>query len=136
MYSDNPDSKSLPPHLILLFMATATIVDENEAVSGPVFPVQFLTKKKVSFLSLLFPLFPFFSGHYYFHLCARHQGRRKRGRDTKFEPGKWAQWRWKRKRRRRRSGESGEVFIYIAFSSYPPQFHQVHSNHQTSSNDV
>ena len=79
MYSDNPDSKSIPPHLILLFMATATIVDENEAVSGPVFPVQFLTKKKVSFLSLLFPLFPFFSGHYYFHLCARYRGERGGG---------------------------------------------------------
>ena len=88
-----------PPHLDVLFMATATIVVEaNEAVSGPL-SVQFLTKRKVSFFlppppclyaSFLLPqrplLFP----------SVRHR-ERKRGRDTKFEPGKWAQWRWKRR---------------------------------------
>ena len=68
-----------PPHLDVLFMATATIVVEaNEAVSGPL-SVQFLTKRKVSFFlppPLLPPSFPsmllsfFLSGHYYFHLCA------------------------------------------------------------------
>ena len=67
-----------PPHLDVLFMATATIVVEaNEAVSGPL-SVQFLTKRKVSFFlpPSLLPFFPsmllsfFLSGHYYFHLCA------------------------------------------------------------------
>ena len=65
-----------PPHLDVLFMATATIVVEaNEAVSGPL-SVQFLTKRKVSFfLPPLPPFLPsmllsfFLSGHYYFHLC-------------------------------------------------------------------
>ena len=65
-----------PPHLNVLFMATATIVVEaKEAVSGPL-SVQFLTKRKVSFFLPPPPLPPsmllsfFLSGHYYFHLCA------------------------------------------------------------------
>ena len=90
-----------PPHLDVLFMATATIVVEaNEAVSGPL-SVQFLTKRKVSFFLPPPALLPFYASFLLpwrplLFPSVRHR-ERKRGRDTKFEPGKWAQWRWKRR---------------------------------------